>query len=250
MGFWHRISILTAAASTLGLAVAGPAKSHHKPTSPIVSVQQGNVKGFVQNDTSVYLGIPFAETTAGENRWKAPKPIDSFPNGRFDASNYGPSCAQVMSGTTITNQSEDCLNLNIWTPRQGKDLPVFVYIYGGAMVTGGSSNAQWQGFNFAREGVIYVNLNYRESIYASPNAPELQGESQNFGILDVDLALEWIHDNIEGMFLPSSTFLRRIHANMVAFQLSEAINLVLSLVATPPAEFMLIIISGITLKHS
>lgn len=205
MGFWGRALSLTATATALALVVAEPA-CQPKPTShsATVTVEQGVVKGFVQNDTTVFLGIPFAETTAGKNRWKAPKPISSFPNGHFEATAYGPSCAQVMSGTAITNQSEDCLSLNIWTPchghGQGHGLPVFVYIYGGAMVTGGSSNAQWQGYNFARNDVIYVNLNYRESIYASPNAPELLGESQNFGVLDVELALEWIHDNIEGKF--------------------------------------------------
>lgn len=66
------------------------------------------------------------------------------------------------------------------------------------MVTGGNSNAQWQGYNFARKDVIYVNINYRESVFASPAAPELEGssESQNFGILDVELALDWVMDNI------------------------------------------------------
>lgn len=198
MGFFLRTLSLTATAMTL--VAAAPHACRSPPTGPNVTVEQGVVKGFFQNDTTVYLGIPFAETTAGENRWKAPKPISSFPNGQFKATAYGPSCAQVMSGTAITGQSEDCLNLNIWTPKKGTNLPVFVYIYGGAMVTGGSSNAQWQGFNFARNDVIYVNFNARESIYASPNAPELQGESQNFGILDVELALEWIYNNIEGMF--------------------------------------------------
>lgn len=198
MGFFRTLS-LTATATAMAL-VAEAHVCRSQTTAPSVRVEQGLVKGFDQNDTSVYLGIPFAETTAGENRWKAPKPITSFPNGKFEATAYGPSCAQVMSGTSITDQSEDCLNLNIWTPGNGSKLPVFVYIYGGAMVTGGSSNAQWQGFNFARNDVIYVNFNYRESIYASPNAPELQGESQNFGILDVELAMEWIYKNIEGRF--------------------------------------------------
>ncbi|KAL6234642.1 hypothetical protein BDW75DRAFT_211915 [Aspergillus navahoensis] len=168
--------------------------------TPTVHLNQGKVKGFTQNDTNVYLGIPFAETTAGQNRWKAPVALTSFPGGSLDATAYGPSCAQAMSGTAITAQSEDCLNLNIWTPHaaSGHDkLPVFVYIYGGAMVTGGSSNAQWQGYNFARKDVIYVNFNYRESLYASPNAPELEGQSQNFGIMDVELALQWVYDNIE-----------------------------------------------------
>ncbi|CAP79982.1 hypothetical protein E8E15_006670 [Penicillium rubens] len=197
MGFFRRTLSLTATATAMTLVVANPHTCRPPPFCPSVTVEQGVLNGFSQNDTNVFLGIPFAETTAGENRWKAPKPIGSYPNGRFEAATYGPSCAQAMSGTAITDQSEDCLSLNIWTPQQGVDLPVFVYIYGGAMVTGGSSNAQWQGHNFARNDVIYVNLNYRESIYASPNAPELQGESQNFGILDVELALEWIHNNIE-----------------------------------------------------
>ncbi|KAJ5512058.1 hypothetical protein N7463_001610 [Penicillium fimorum] len=196
MGFFLRILSLTATAVALVTAQphgCPPASS----SSPRATVEQGVVKGCSQNDANVFLGIPFAETTAGENRWKAPKPIGSFPNGGFKATAYGPSCAQVMSGTAITGQSEDCLNLNIWTPKQGTKHPVFVYIYGGAMVTGGSSNAQWQGSNFARKDVIYVNFNYRESIYASPNAPELQGQSQNFGIMDVELAMEWIYNNIE-----------------------------------------------------
>ena len=198
MGFWCRTVSLTAFIVTS--VVAGPGACQAHPSPPSVTVEQGAIKGFVQNDTNVFLGIPFAETTAGENRWKAPTPITAFPNGRFEATSYGPSCAQAMSGNAITPQSEDCLNMNIWTPREarGRRLPVFVYIYGGAMVTGGSSNAQWQGFNLARNDVIYVNFNYRESLYASPNAPELQGTSQNFGILDVELALEWIHNNIEG----------------------------------------------------
>ena len=97
--------------------------------------------------------------------------------------------------------SEDCLNLNIWAPSSGSSLPVFVYMYGGAMVTGSNSNPQLQGANFARNGVVYVNFNTRNSIFAAPHSAELEGsnpgESQNFNILDVDKALDWIHENIE-----------------------------------------------------
>ena len=76
------------------------------------------------------------------------------------------------------------------------------------MVTGGNSNAQWQGYNFARKDVIYVNINYRETVFASPNAKELEGESQNFGILDVEKALDWVYNNIQGTQGPPD-FLRR-----------------------------------------
>jgi carboxylesterase type B len=66
------------------------------------------------------------------------------------------------------------------------------------MVTGSSSNAQFQGNNFARKGVIMASFNMRESVFASPNAAELNGTSQNFGILDAEKAMEWIHTNIQG----------------------------------------------------
>jgi carboxylesterase type B len=75
-------------------------------------------------------------------------------------------------------------------------------MYGGAMVTGSNSNSQIQGTNFARNGVVYVNFNTRESIFASPHSSELKSahpeESQNFSILDVEKALDWVHKNIGG----------------------------------------------------
>jgi carboxylesterase type B len=133
------------------------------------------------------------------DRWKAPQDVaKAGPKTIFNASSYGPTCPQAITGTLYTQQGEDCLNLNIWAPSDADNVPVFVYMYGGAMVTGSSSNPLLQGNNFARKGVIYVNFNTRESIYAYPNSAELSGskESQNFGILDVDKALQWVHDNI------------------------------------------------------
>jgi carboxylesterase type B len=82
-------------------------------------------------------------------------------------------------------------------------------MYGGAMVTGSNSNPQLQGSNFARNGVVYVNFNTRESIFASPYSAELKNahpsESQNFGILDVDKALDWVRKNIKGQLNSSSS---------------------------------------------
>lgn len=75
------------------------------------------------------------------------------------------------------------------------------------MVTGSNSNPQLQGINFARNGVVYVNFNTRESIFASPHSAELKDakpdESQNFSILDVEKALDWVHENIGGRNLTS-----------------------------------------------
>ncbi|KAI9154856.1 Secreted lipase [Paramyrothecium foliicola] len=166
--------------------------------APNVALPQGAVEGFRDDSCNqVFLGIPFADTTGGKNRWQPPQEAPKSTS-TFKATSYGPTCPQAISGTLFSQQGEDCLNLNIWAPAEGKDLPVFVYMYGGAMVTGSNSNPQIQGNNFARNGVVYVNFNTRESIFASPYSAELESdeESQNFSILDVDKALEWIHDNI------------------------------------------------------
>lgn len=191
-------SLALAASSILPRVVTGARTNIPRPTS--IVLPQGSIEGFRDDSrNSVYLGIPFAATTGGENRWRAPQDVPKS-NSTFDATSYGPTCPQAISGTAFSQQGEDCLNLNIWSPPTGEDLPVFVYLYGGAMVTGSNSNPQLQGTNFARNGVVYVNFNTRESIFASPHSAELNDanpeESQNFSILDVDKALEWIHENI------------------------------------------------------
>ncbi|KAI6758503.1 hypothetical protein HG530_010743 [Fusarium avenaceum] len=167
---------------------------------PRAAVPQGTVEGFRdEHCNAVYLGVPFAASTGGQNRWKAPQDLPKSRNV-FRAKAYGPTCPQAISRDPFTRQDEDCLNLNIWAPTRGKNLPVFVYMYGGAMVTGSNSNSQIQGTNFARNGVVYVNFNTRESIFASPHSSELKSahpeESQNFSILDVEKALDWVHKNI------------------------------------------------------
>jgi hypothetical protein len=122
-------------------------------------------------------------------------------------------------------------------------------MYGGAMVTGSNSNPQLQGNNFARNGVIYVNFNTRESIFASPYSAELQkdAESQNFSILDVEKALEWIHDNIRGKMdrvLAVHLLALATNALVSTSQLLAAIPIISFLVATRLAVSRSIIISG------
>ncbi|USW58730.1 Putative carboxylesterase, type B, alpha/Beta hydrolase [Septoria linicola] len=176
--------------------VAGVAA--HTSPPPQVTLPQGRILGTRDShNSSVFLGIPYAATTGGANRWRPPQDL-STSTETFNATEYGPTCPQAITNSYFTRQDEDCLSINIWAPSNATDLPVFVYMYGGAMVTGSSSNSQLQGNNFARKGVVYVSFNTRESIWASPNSLELGGknETQNFSILDVEKAMEWIHDHI------------------------------------------------------
>ena len=58
-------------------------------------------------------------------------------------------------------QSEDCLNLNVWTTGVSEKLkPVMVYIHGGGFVSG--NGAECDGSRYAAEdGIVYVSINYR-----------------------------------------------------------------------------------------
>ncbi|KAI0470565.1 Alpha/Beta hydrolase protein [Xylariaceae sp. FL0804] len=189
--------------ASAALAASAQASAARRSAAPAVVLPQGTVQGLQDSSgNSVYLGIPFAATTGGQNRWKPPQDLPTSDTAVIDATAYGPTCPQAVSSDLYSRQDEDCLNVNVWAPAGAAGLPVFVYMYGGAMVTGSSSNPQFQGNNFARKGVVFVSFNTRESIWASPNSAELaaslgEGESQNFSVLDVDKALEWIHENVE-----------------------------------------------------
>lgn len=99
--------------------------------------------------------------------------------------------------------SEDCLTLNIWTPR-GKSLnsdaqlPVLMWIPGGALLNGGSAVPYTDGSSIvdAYQDVIVVSINYRVNIFGFPAAAALDGTHHNVGLLDQRKAVEWVYDNI------------------------------------------------------
>jgi para-nitrobenzyl esterase len=99
--------------------------------------------------------------------------------------------------------AEDCLYVNVWLPTkppQGR-LPVFVWIYGGGFVNGGSSPAVYDGSAFARQGVAFVSFNYRLGRFGFFAHPALSAEQPsqpkaNYAIMDQIAALKWVQRNI------------------------------------------------------
>jgi para-nitrobenzyl esterase len=99
--------------------------------------------------------------------------------------------------------SEDCLVLNIWTPalRDHRKRPVMVWFHGGGFSTGSGGSPVYDGTNLARKGdVVVVSLNHRLSVFGHLYLARLGGteyaESGNLGVLDLVVALRWIHTNI------------------------------------------------------
>ena len=151
-----------------------------------------------------YWGIPYAESTAGDNRWKAPKPIAPADRKHHKADTFGPWCPQVKG--ILSKQyvgSEDCLSLNIWTPslKPNKPLPVMVYIHGGAFIQGASwvptalGDSLYDGGSLSQsQQVVVVSLNYR--LGAMGFLGGQHGYSGNAGFQDQQLALQWVQQNI------------------------------------------------------
>lgn len=173
-----------------------------------VQTSSGLVAGTqVQPGVKAYLGIPFARPPVGDLRWRAPQPVRWA--GVWNADRKGPECIQVLRPHDINHyfgeepSSEDCLYMNIWAPagtKAGDRRPVIVFIYGGGGTIGSSGMANYDGTNMARRGAIFVNFNYRVGILGFMAHPELTaeqgGHSGNYGYLDQNAALRWIHQNI------------------------------------------------------
>ena len=155
----------------------------------------GPVSGTTEGDALVWFSIPYGKAPVGELRWKAPEDPEAWTEV-YDASERKPIAMQ-LSGGKITG-TEDCLNLDIYTPQEGENLPVLVYIHGGNNQTG--HTRELIGAEFAaRNDVVFVSLNYRLGLLGFNCLPALQTDPEatgNYALLDIAKALDWIKDNI------------------------------------------------------
>ncbi len=171
-----------------------------------VKIDTGRLQGVVQDEVVSFKGIPFAAPPVGELRWRAPQPAPSW-SGERKADAYGADCMQVPFPSDAAplgvTPKEDCLYVNVWLPAtapKGK-LPVFVWIYGGGFVNGGSSPAVYDGSEYAKHGVAFVSFNYRLGrfgFFAHPalSAEQSSGPLANYAIMDQIAALQWVRRNI------------------------------------------------------
>ncbi|HZZ32217.1 MAG TPA: carboxylesterase family protein [Phenylobacterium sp.] len=181
-------------------AVAGPA-----PT--VVAVESGRLQGEVQDGVLAFKGIPFAAPPVGDLRWRPPSPPAKWTGVRM-ADRFGHECVQKPWGEQVTHplaagMSEDCLFLNVWRPTGARDdkLPVMVWIHGGGWVNGASSNAIMSGAAFARQGLVFVSINYRLGRLGYFAFPALTREHPgelvgDYGYMDQIAALKWVRRNI------------------------------------------------------
>lgn len=194
----------TLAAVLFGLLVAaGTAEAQSRSLAPPrVDTGQGPVEGFVAKGVDQFLGIPYAAPPVGDLRWRPPEPAAAW-SGVRPAKAFGPACAQVTTLGVFAgpaNANEDCLTLNVFTPRLGAaaKAPVIVWIHGGGNVDGASSD--YDASRLASLGnTVVVTINYRLGLFGWLANPALDAEGHpfgNYGLLDQQLALRWVKDNI------------------------------------------------------
>jgi para-nitrobenzyl esterase len=127
-------------------------------------IQSRALVGVAEGGVRIFRGIPFAAPPVGPLRWKPPQPPAPW-SGERKATEPGPACLQptgreegVAGGDPL---SEDCLTLQVFAPKEARQVPVMVWVHGGANVIGASSKAVYDGSAFARDGVVLVAVNYR-----------------------------------------------------------------------------------------
>ncbi|XP_078589515.1 fatty acyl-CoA hydrolase precursor, medium chain-like [Branchiostoma floridae x Branchiostoma japonicum] len=187
----------------------------------VVSTTYGDVKGSEVTTSSVvrnavfdriftFKGIPYAAPPVG---WRPPQDPSSWTGVR-DATDFGSRCPQMMDFSSYeelglqdpifkeilfwrsTSSSEDCLFLNVYTSKisSTSNLPVMVWVHGGAMVMG-SADTYPAEIPTALNNVVMVTINYRVGNLGF--LPTLDEDAPgNFGLLDVIKALQWVQANI------------------------------------------------------
>lgn len=226
-GFTRREALMLSSAAGLGVAVAGCAAGDSPngaaarqsagtistPRSAIAKTQYGKVRGYLDDGVFTFKGVPYGQTTAGENRWLPAKPPTPWED-ELPALVYGANCPQNPHPWTAIEQtfiqdwvdgwlSEDMLKLNIWTPSLSGKRPVMVYFHGGGFSFGSSYElAAHDGAQMARHhDVVQVSVNHRLNILGFFDVAEIGGsayeDSANVGMTDLVAALRWVRDNIE-----------------------------------------------------
>ncbi len=173
--------------------------------NPLVHTSLGDIQGVVESGIEVFKGIPYAKNPEGDLRFAPPQKAEAFKS-TFKADKF---CKIVPQYSFLTNFEQETgsfdnnyLCLNIYRKSniaKNEKLPVYVWIYGGAFVSGDSSLPIYHGKSFAKNGVILVTLNYRLhalGFYSSKATLKEYKTTGNWGLLDQISALEWVHDHI------------------------------------------------------
>ncbi|GAB6022677.1 hypothetical protein CHUAL_006770 [Chamberlinius hualienensis] len=166
---------------------------------PLVTINSGQVKGYI--DSSIkgqpfygFKGIPYVKSPA---RFKIAEPVEKW-SGVLDATKESPICAQLNFSNGFEG-SEDCLTINVYTPKLGNDtdslLPVIFVIHGGGFIVGAGGTLYHSPNQLMDYPAVLVTFNYRLGILGYLNTED-ENSPGNYGLMDQVMALKWVQENI------------------------------------------------------
>ena len=170
------------------------------------TIASGTVEGFTRDGVNRWRAIPYARPPVGQLRLRAPQPVDPWPGVRY-CHGVGYCAPQQRMYTILAPgryqpMSEDCLTLNVVTPKSGGEepLPVMVFVHGGGYFMGSSATPVYDGAALARNGCVYVSVNYRLGALGCLDLSSLSTKDitfdDNLYLRDLVMALRWVRENI------------------------------------------------------
>ncbi len=177
---------------------------------PVIKTKDGMLQGTETENGYVFKAVPYAMPPIGEFRFEPPQPMEPWEGIRV-CDHFPPMAIQKREDSDSfygkeffsypeydVDMSEDCLYLNIWTPKNAEDCSVGLWYHGGGFQNGNGAEPEFDGEAFNRRGVIIVTANYRLGFLGWFCHPELRtdGISGNWGLQDQIAALDWVRENI------------------------------------------------------
>ena len=182
------------------------------PNTVSLSTACGPILGLEAESGRAFLGVPYARA----ERFRYASPVTRW-DGTLDATRFGPACPQNRAWHEhlehptrrfykheyreglVFRYDEDCLNLNIYTPRDAKDCPVILFFHGGGFDSGINSESPFDGAALAERGIVTVFANYRVGALGYLTHQQIRretGRDGNFGLDDQLCAVRWVKAHI------------------------------------------------------
>lgn len=146
-------------------------------SDPIVVTAYGKLEGryyhLKTGEQAIgFLGIPYASPPVGQLRFKPTQPPQKW-DGVQNVTEFPKRCMQTDRSpfhSPAAGQSEDCLYLNVFTPKITERMyPVMVFIHGGSFIIGSTYDYGDQGICdfLVSKGVVVVVIQYRLGLFGN-----------------------------------------------------------------------------------
>ena len=204
------LSLLAACGGGGGSGGGGAAPPPPPATPGHANTSCGDYQGNDRGASWSFLGIRFAAAPTGTRRWRSPE-LPPCPATTVAANAYAPVCPQIDRETGLPEGDEDCLAVNVFTPKSSfpaGSRPVMVFIHGGGNSVGSAreevapGRVLYDGAALAEtSGNVVVTLQYRLGplgwlVHPALDAEAPDSRSGNYALEDMLAALKWVQRDI------------------------------------------------------